>query len=121
MGVTIDTSQARALGARVTANGARLGASGSAVLRSTAYGIQADAQALAPVDTGTLRASISTTLTGDGRFGSMAAEIGPTVEYGIYQEYGTSTQAGQPFMAPAFDRRVPAFQHALAALAERAI
>lgn len=121
MGISIDTSQARALGARVTANGARLGASGATVLRATAYGIQSDAQALAPVDTGTLRASISTTLTGDGRFGSMAAEVGPTVEYGIYQEYGTSTQPGKPFLAPAFDRRVPAFQQALIALAEQAI
>lgn len=121
MGIQLDVSQARALGARVTANGARLGATGSAVLRTAAYGIQADAQALAPVDTGTLRASISTTLTGDGRGGTMTAEIGPTVEYGIYQEYGTSTQPGQPYMAPAFDRRVPAFQQALIALAERAI
>lgn len=121
MGVTIDTSQARALGARVAGNGARLGAQGSAVLRRTALAIEADAKVLAPVDTGDLEASISTTFTGDGRSTGITAEIGPTVEYGIYQEYGTSTQPGKPFMGPAFDRQAPGFTAALAAMAEKII
>lgn len=118
MGVNLDISQAVAYSARVRTGAGRLGAAGSAALRRAAYAIQADAQALAPVDTGALRSSISTTVTGDGRFGAMAAEIGPTVEYGIYQEFGTSTQAGQPYLTPAFDRQVPGFQAAIARLAD---
>ncbi|MBA2952114.1 hypothetical protein GON03_19045 [Nocardioides sp. MAH-18] len=84
------------------------------VLRRTAHAIEAGAQALAPVDTGTLRASISTTLSGDGRSGAMSAEIGPTVDYGIYQEYGTSTQPGTPFLGPAYDRQIDGYTRALA-------
>ena len=116
MGISIDVSQARALGSRVATAGGRIGAKGSAILRRTAYAIEADAKALAPVDTGALRESISTTLTGDGRHGGMTAEIGPTVDYGIFQEYGTSTQPGQPYMGPAYDRNVDGFTAAVAAL-----
>lgn len=117
MGVTIDTSQVRALGSRIAASTGRVGAGASAALRRTALAIEADAKALAPVDTGDLQNSVSTTITGDGRHGSMTAEIGPTVEYGIYQEFGTSTQAGTPFMGPAYDRQVPGYTAALAKLA----
>lgn len=121
MGVELDISQAVAYSARVRAGAGRLGAAGSAALRRAAYAIQADAQALAPVDTGTLRASISTSIEGDGRFGAMTAEIGPTVEYGIYQEFGTSTQPGQPYLTPAFDRQVGSFQAAVARLADEVL
>lgn len=114
MTLSIDTSEVRALASRVAGAGQRIGATGSAILRKTAYDIEGDAKALAPVDTGALRSSISTSISGDGRSGQMAAEIGPTVEYGVYQEYGTSTQPGTPFMGPAYDRRVPGFTEALA-------
>lgn len=114
MSLSIDVSEIRAVGARVAGAGLRIGATGSLLLRRTAYGIEADAKALAPVDTGDLRESISTTIVGDGRSGVMAAEIGPTVEYGIFQEYGTSTQSGTPYMGPAFDRQVGGFNAALA-------
>lgn len=119
MSIDIDTSQVRALGSRIQTAGGRVGAGASAALRATAYGIEADAKALAPVDTGNLANSISTTITGDGRNSAMTAEIGPTAEYGIYQEYGTSTQPGTPFMGPAGDRRLPLFTEALAQLAAR--
>ena len=121
MGVQLDISQAVAYSSRVRTNAGRLGARGAAVLRRAALAIQADAQALAPVDTGALRSSISTTVEGDGRFGAMTAEIGPTVEYGIYQEFGTSTQHGQPYLTPAFDRQIPGFERAIAALADEVL
>lgn len=118
----IDVSEVRALGARLSNAGRRVGAEASQLLRVTAFRIQADAQALAPVDTGFLKSSISPpTFTGNGNAGIMTAEIGPTAEYGIYQEYGTSTQPGQPFMGPAFDRQVPGFTAALADLATRGL
>lgn len=114
MGISVDLSEVRAVGSQVAFAGGRIGRVGSLLLRRTASAIEADAKALAPVDTGTLRASISTTLTGDGRNGSMTAEIGPTVEYGVFQEYGTSTQSGQPFMGPAYDRQIGGYTEALA-------
>ncbi|WP_435744908.1 HK97-gp10 family putative phage morphogenesis protein [Nocardioides sp. SYSU DS0663] len=117
MGIELDTSAVRDLGSRLTTSTGRVGAATSAALRRTALAIEADAKALAPVDTGALQGSISTTISGDGRHGAMAAEIGPTVDYGVYQEYGTSTQAGTPFLGPAFDRQVPGYTAALAQLA----
>ncbi|WKN47147.1 HK97-gp10 family putative phage morphogenesis protein [Nocardioides sp. Arc9.136] len=121
MSLTLDTSEVRALASRVAGAGGRIGAQGSAVLRRAALAVEADAKALAPVDTGNLRNSISTTVSGDGRFGAMSAEIGPTAEYGIYQEYGTSTQTGTPFMGPAADRQLPAYADALATMAAAAV
>lgn len=119
--LSLDTSQARALGSRITSNAGRIGAAGSAVLRRAALAIEADAQALAPVDTGALRSSISSSFTGDGRNGSMTAEIGPTVEYGVFQEYGTSVMGAQPFMGPAFDRQVGGYTAAVGALLDQVL
>lgn len=121
MGVHLDVSEARAVAARVSDAGPRIGAAASAILRKTALDIEADAKELAPVDTGDLQNSISTTITGDGRHGSMSAEIGPTVEYGIYQEYGTSRMAAQPYMGPAYDRRVAGYTSALASAAAKEV
>lgn len=119
MGIEFDYTEVRALGSRMESAGGRVGAKVSAALRKTAADIEAEAKALAPVDTGNLRNSISSTVSGDGRHGGMSAEIGPTAEYGIYQEYGTSTQPGTPFMGPAFDRRVPGYTEALARIIEQ--
>lgn len=105
-GLTIDASELHAFAAECNNAAGRIGAKAATALRAGAMMMQRDAMASAPVDTGALRQSISTTFVGDGRSGTMAAEIGPTVEYGIYQELGTSTQAGTPFLAPAFDRNI---------------
>lgn len=118
MGIDFDFSEVRALGSRMQGAGGRVGLKAAIALRKTAYDIEADAKSLAAVDTGNLRNSISTSIAGDGRTGAMAVEVGPTAEYGIYQEYGTSTQPGTPFMGPAFDRRVPGYTAALAKIAE---
>lgn len=117
MSITVDISEVRALSSRLATAGVRVGARGALALRKTAHGIESDAKILAPVDTGALRSSISTSFAGDGRSGTMTAEVGPTVEYGIYQEYGTSTQPGQPYLGPAFDRRMPTYMAALGQLA----
>ena len=118
---TLDTSQARALASRIEGNAGRIGAAGSAVLRRAALAIEADAKALAPVDTGALRASISSSFTGDGRGGAMTAEVGPTVEYGVYLEYGTSVMGAQPFMGPAFDRQIGSYTAAVGALLDQVL
>ena len=119
MSVSIDLSEVNALSARMMSAGGRVTAAGSSALRRVASDIEADARALAPVDTGNLRDSISTTLAGDGRSSAMSVEVGPSADYGVYVEYGTSTQPGTPFMGPAFDRRAPGYSAALADLAAR--
>lgn len=117
----LDISEVRALGSRLQTVGGRIGAPAAQAIRRTALAIEADAKALAPVDTGNLRNSISSEVTGDGRFGAITAEIGPTAEYGIYQEFGTSRMAAQPFLGPAFDRQAPAYAAALSEIAGKAI
>lgn len=68
-------------------------------LSDGAVTVQGTAQALAPVDTGRLRASISTRDTGPLNF-----EVYTNIEYAPYQEYGTRYQAGKAFMRPSYER-----------------
>lgn len=77
-------------------------------LRKTAEDIVADAQALVPVDTGHLKASLA-----GPSFTGLTAEIGPTADYGGYVELGTSRMGPQPYLRPAFDRRVDGFMTAI--------
>ncbi|GEP40112.1 hypothetical protein NPS01_37750 [Nocardioides psychrotolerans] len=113
MGISIDTSELRELAVTLRASSGRVGAQAASALRRTAYAIEADAKALAPVDTGNLRSSIDTDIVGDGRHGAMTAEIGPSADYAPYVEFGTSVSAGQAFMGPAFERQVPGFEKAI--------
>lgn len=119
-----------------------IGAEVAAALVKTAYDIQTDAQAFIvineTVDTGDLLNSVSTTVIGDGRFGRIEAEIGPTVDYGADVEYGTQPHdipnawgrgftvhhpgtAPQPYMRPAFDRRAPTLEVAVDKIMGRAL
>lgn len=70
------------------------------VIYETSNAIRDTAKQLAPVDTGALRDSISAGMHSDG----LGASIGPTVDYGLQGEYGTTTKAPRPFLAPAADR-----------------
>lgn len=121
MGVKFDGSQMIELSARLKSTGARVGARGSAALRKTAFDIEADAKVLAPVDTGHLMNSIMTNFTSDGRSRVMVATVTAEAEYSAYVEFGTSTTPGQPFMVPAFERRLPGFESAVAQLGGEAL
>ena len=83
-----------------------------AVIAKTALDIEADAKSLAPVDTGALRNSIGTTISNGG----LSAEIGPTVHYAPYLEYGTRRMPPQPYMGPAAERRAEPFVKAIESL-----
>jgi HK97 gp10 family phage protein len=96
----------------------RIGAGAAAVVRKSAFDVERLGKQNAPVDTGHLRNTISTDFTGDGRGGSLVAEIGPTADYGLYVEAGTSRQAPQPYMGPAADVVEPQFNAAMASLAD---
>lgn len=61
------------------------------------------AQQLAPVDTGTLKASIhvADVTAGPGQVSARVSTGGEASEYAVYQELGTSRMAAQPYMTPA--------------------
>ncbi len=113
-----DIDEGLELAARLKLAGGRVGAKGALVLRKTVADVVADAKAFAPVDTGYLRSSIYGEVEGDGRSKVMSAVIGAEAYYAVYQEFGTSTQPGTPFLRPALERRVPLFEAAMAQLAE---
>ena len=78
------------------------------------YGTQvaADAAMNAPVDTSALRNSIVAESVMEGN--NFIIQDG--VEYGIYQELGTSKMAAQPFMVPALEKWREAYLAAFAGL-----
>ena len=55
--------------------------------------VQNLAQRLAPVDQGTLRASITTEVRGTGK--TLACRVGTNLKYGFYVEFGTGIYAGR--------------------------
>lgn len=113
----LDVSQLLRVGRDVARTSAVVSVKASAAVRKTAFDIEGDAKGYAPVDTGYLRSSIGTDVTGDGNV--VTAVIGPTASYGIYQEFGTYKMAAHPFLSPAFDRRYPPFEAAMLALGGR--
>lgn len=144
----IDSSEVRKLAVDLHRAEGTVGAKASAAIRKAAFGIERDAKILAPHDTGDLANSISTDFEGDGRFGTMSAEIGPTVDYGDDVEYGTQPHViraknggklvfmgrngglvfvdkvdhpgtpPQPYLGPAFDRHAPGLERALGDIGE---
>ena len=69
------------------------------VLASVAFQVEAEAKVRAPVDTGTLKNSIHTEKKKQGLYW-----VADGVEYGIYQELGTSRMSAHPFMKPAVEK-----------------
>lgn len=74
----------------------------------TAYKIERDAKMVVPVDTGDLRKSIETDVTGSGT--KTSAEVGTDVEYSKHVEFGTSRQYAQPYLIPSFNNNVKNLQ-----------
>jgi HK97 gp10 family phage protein len=99
------------------ANG-QIGAKGAAVIRRSAHQVEAVAKLFCPVDTGHLKGTIGVDVDGDGRFGAMSAEIGPTAHYGGYVEFGTRNMAPHAYMGPALDRVTPSFVAACEAITD---
>ncbi len=91
-----------------------LRARASQVVRKVAFDTEATAKQLAPVDTGNLRSSITTQVTGDG----LSATVVATASYAHWVESGTSRMAPQPFMGPATEQNTPLFYEAMGRLAQ---
>ena len=73
-----------------------------------AFDVEAQAKALAPVDTGALKSSIQAQPEGD-----LAARVDVGAEYGIYVEFGTRKMRAQPFLEPAAEQVKPSFEAAM--------
>lgn len=89
-------------------------------VRTVGLAIVREAQILAPVDTGALRASIYMRTASKNDVPAVASDaervelpsphekttvtLGPSVDYGIWQELGTGVMAAQPYLLPAIER-----------------
>jgi len=110
-----------------------------ALVDKTAFDVQGHAANEAPFETGALKSSIYTsTSRSDGGMASVAAalaknptakvatipqpsddlvaHVGPSVEYGLYQELGTSKMPAHPFMVPSVEFLRPYWDRAWKAL-----
>ena len=121
----IDVSDVNRLAATIETKTQRVGADAAAVVRKGALNVKTDARRLI---SGLAHApaypySIGYDVEGDGRFGAIAAEIGPDKAktqgaLGNILEYGTVNNAPFAHLGPALDREAPGFEKALADLAE---
>jgi HK97 gp10 family phage protein len=67
--------------------------------------ILATAKALCPVDTGLLQSSIEM-FVGHSEMGRLEVQVGSSVRYAGFVEFGTSKMAAQPYLRPALDSAV---------------
>ena len=65
--------------------------------------VERDAKQFAPVDTGTLRASIASMVEGTVK-DEIRGYIGSNVSYALFQEMGTSKMDANPFIMPAVEK-----------------
>lgn len=103
--IEVDTSQAQR---EMGEYGRRVDRRLQEVLDVFALRMQRSMQINAPVDTGFLRSSI--TVFEDGRW---VRVVGPTADYGIFVEMGTSRTRAQPFVEPAVLEHKAAFERAI--------
>lgn len=114
-----DASQLRKLVADLGEAGPQAVRAANLALQKAALDVEARAKTLAPVDTGALQNSISRDMVGTGN--QARVEIGPTVEYGLYQELGTRRMAPQPYLGPALDAIEPGFVAAIESIGGRVL
>ena len=74
--------------------------------------IEAAAKARVHVITGTLQRSITTAISNGG----LTAHVGPSVEYGLYEEFGARGRGPHPFLRPAAELVAPQFAGDMQAL-----
>ena len=92
-GITIDTS----ILDKMTAD---MKPKARGIVNKYGIAIAGDAAKRAPLDTGALRNSI---LAASQMISDMTYRIQDAVDYGIFQELGTSKMAAQPFIVPAIE------------------
>lgn len=83
------------LRAALEARATRMQAAAEKAVEAEVDAVQADAARNAPIDTGALRAGIDGSAR--GRFG----QVRTSARHSSFVEFGTSSMAAQPYMAPA--------------------
>lgn len=76
-----------------------LGVNVDRALAAIAHQVEGSAKDKAPVDTGALKNSIHVEKKSDNEYW-----VADGVEYGIFQELGTSKMSAQPFLVPAVEQ-----------------
>jgi HK97 gp10 family phage protein len=71
----------------------------AAIVKAGAFAVEGQAKTKAPVDTGALKSSLEAEENGS----PLRWWVHDGVEYGIYQELGTSKMSAQPFLVPAVE------------------
>lgn len=93
----------QAFAARMAAFKKRLDGELENAMQDSVAWVEADAKKRAPVDTGTLRASIAGMVKADVNDG-VKGYIGSNVEYAPVQEFGSARMGAQPFLTPAIEK-----------------
>ncbi|WP_235020184.1 HK97-gp10 family putative phage morphogenesis protein [Ruania rhizosphaerae] len=89
------------------------------VVQKVTADVERDAKIFAPVDTGALQNSISRQVSTGAD--TITGEVGPTVNYGAFVEFGTSRMAPRAFLGPALDRNGPGFEKAMGQIIDKAL
>ena len=76
------------------------------VVRKHGAALQQKEMRAVPVDTGTLKRSITLDISGNGR----AATVTPLASYAQYVEYGTRYMNAQPYVRPSYNAQVTLFK-----------
>lgn len=116
-----DASELRNLSAKLGAVPKSAGPLAKIAVKKTAKDIEGTAKVLAPVDTGNLRASVTTSDLRSVSQDSPAAEVVASASYATYLEFGTSRMPAQPFMRPAADLHKPGFEKAMGQIIGKAM
>ncbi len=116
---TDGSSEFLAMAADLSAAPVRVAARAGTAMAKALGDIGAGAKNRAPVDTGTLRNSITSEVQRRGN--TIRGEVGPTVNYGGFVEQGTSRMSAQPYLRPATDAVIPGYEAALGQLGVEAL
>jgi HK97 gp10 family phage protein len=109
--VPADASQIRALSRDIRTARANAPKIARRATQKACADTKRDYQSGVRVDTGNLRSSASYE-THELR-GGVWGEVGPTADYGLFEELGTSRMPGNGALGRAFDRNVEAYERAL--------
>lgn len=118
-GVTFDSSEVINLTHQLEQSTGEIRTRVAQAVRLVGSKVERDAKIAAPVDTGFLRSSISTRVSGNAN--TSTAEVSASANYAIWVEHGTSRMSPQPFMTPAFQRNKQPFIDALQQLVDGAL
>ena len=118
-GIAFDSHEVVELQHQLEASTADIRARSAQAVRLVGSKVERDAKIAAPVDTGNLRNSISTRISGNAN--TSRAEVSASANYAAFVEFGTSRMSPQPFMVPSFERNKQPFIDALTQLASGAL